>query len=158
GRDREQRSHDRHDRERRNAGRPDCGRPVASGDATVDSRCRPGGGFGVIPTWVAVLGAVSLGIIALSCLVVAIAVTAGVLGVRAFLRAVQQFAAPAVAEVRQLIGTIRAEAESLTETSRDLRGRIVRAADAAEARLVDLGNVLDTVQTEATEAAHDVAA
>jgi uncharacterized protein YoxC len=112
----------------------------------------------VIPTWAAVLGAVSLAIIAISCLVVAAAVTAGVFGLRAFLRSVQQFVAPAVADVRHLIGTIRAEAESLTETSRDLRGRIVHAADAAEARLASLGEVLDTVQSEATAAAEDVAA
>jgi hypothetical protein len=57
-----------------------------------------------------------------------------------------------------LIGTIRSEADGLAETSRDMRQRIVHAADAAEARLAELGDTLGEAEREIGETAKDVAA
>jgi len=108
----------------------------------------------MIPTWVAVLGAVSLAVIALASMIVALTVYS----VRTFLGTVRDYAVPVVIEVRKLIATIRTEAEGLAETSRDLRQRIVHAADAAEARLSDLGQAFDVAQQEVGETARDVAA
>ena len=112
----------------------------------------------MIPTWAAVLGAVSLAVIALAAMVTALAGLAAAFGVRSFLGAVRDLAQPVVSDVRQLIGTIRNEADGLAETSRDLRQRIVHAADAAEARLADLGDALEGAEREVSETARDVAA
>src|SRR2546426_4617764 len=57
-----------------------------------------------------------------------------------------------------LFRSIRTEAEGLAGTSRELRARIVKAADAAEARLQDLDALLDVVQEEVESAVLDVAA
>src|SRR2546429_7558799 len=70
----------------------------------------------------------------------------------------EQLAGPAVSDVRQLVATIRTEADGLAGTSRELRARIVKAADAAEARLQDLDALLDVVQEEVESAVLDVAA
>src|SRR2546430_14434834 len=67
-------------------------------------------------------------------------------------------AGPAVSDVRQLVATIRTEAESLVGTSRELRGRIVKAADAAETRLADLDALFEVVQEEVETTTLDVAA
>lgn len=112
----------------------------------------------MIPTWAAVLGALSLAVIALAALVSAAAVLAAAFGVRSFLSAVRHTTEPVVNDVRALIGTIRDEADGLAETSRDLRQRIVHAADAAEARLADLGETLEVAEREVSETAKDVAA
>ena len=111
----------------------------------------------MIPTWAAVLGALSLAVIALAALISGLSVVAAALGVRALLHAIRSNAEPVMTDVRQLIGTIRAEADGLAETSRDLRQRIVHAADAAEARLVDLGEALDVAQREVSDTARNVA-
>lgn len=112
----------------------------------------------MIPPWAAVVAAVSLAIIALAVIVVAVASVVSVLGVRAFLQAIEHLAGPAIGDVRQLIGTIKAEADSLVGTSRDVRLRIVHAADAAEARLTDLDALVEIVQEEVEETALDAAA
>ena len=112
----------------------------------------------MIPTWAAVTGAVSLVIIALAVVVVAGASVVSALGVRAFLRALEQLAGPAIGDVRQLIATIKSEADSLVGTSRDIRLRIVRAAEAAETRLTDLDALVEIVQEEVEETALDAAA
>src|SRR5213594_4960568 len=88
----------------------------------------------MIPSWVAVVTGISLAILALAAIAIALSSVIAVLALRAFLRLLEQLAGPAVGDVRQLVGTIRTEAESLVGTSRELRGRIVQAADAAEAR------------------------
>ncbi|HVH66553.1 MAG TPA: hypothetical protein VM716_01660 [Gemmatimonadales bacterium] len=111
----------------------------------------------MIPTWVAVVAGISLAILALSAIVIALATVVGALGLRAFLRVLQDLAGPAVGDVRQLVGAIRTEAESLVGTSRELRERIVRAADAAEARLGDLDALLEVVQQEVETTVLDVA-
>jgi uncharacterized protein YoxC len=126
--------------------------------AAVDFTHPDARGFGMIPTWAAVLGALSLAVMALAALVSGAAVVAAAFGVRAFLTAVRHTAEPVVSDVRALIGTIRSEADGLAETSRDLRQRIVHAADAAEARLSDLGETLEVAEREVTETARDVAA
>jgi len=112
----------------------------------------------MIPTWAAVVGATSLAVIAAAALVSGLAVLAAAFGVRTFLQAVRHSAEPVVQDVRQLIGTIRSEADGLAETSRDMRQRIVHAADAAEARLAELGDALGEAEREIGETAKDVAA
>jgi len=99
----------------------------------------------MIPTWAAVVGALSLAVIALSVMASAAAVVATALGVRAFLRATRAAAEPVVHDLRQLVGTIRTEADGLAETSRDLRQRIVRAADATEGVVRDVATTVRTV-------------
>ncbi|MGH7537850.1 MAG: hypothetical protein ACREMF_04390 [Gemmatimonadales bacterium] len=100
----------------------------------------------MIPTWAAVLGALSLAVIALAAFISAIAVIAAALGVRAILRALQDSAIPVVTDVRQLVSTIRKEVDGVAETSRELRQRIGRAAEAAETRLADIATTVRTVQ------------
>lgn len=110
------------------------------------------------PNGAEVVMAVSLVVIALA----SIAAAAGALFItgelRRFFRSVEHLAGPAVSDVRQLVGSIRTEADALVGASRDIRTRIVRAADAAETRLGDLEALLDVVQGEAEETALDVAA
>jgi len=112
----------------------------------------------MIPTWVAVVTGVSLVILALSAIVIAGASVVAALGLRAFLGMLHDLAGPAVGDVRALVATIRAEAEGLAGTSRDLRQRIVSAADAAEARLADLDALFEVVQEEVETTVLDVAA
>ncbi len=112
----------------------------------------------MIPTWVAVVAGISLAILALSAIVIALATVVGALGLRTFLRVLNDLAGPAVSDVRQLVAAIRTEAEHLVGTSRDLRGRIVNAADAAEARLADLDALFEVVQEEVETTVLDVAA
>src|SRR2546422_9080548 len=111
----------------------------------------------MIPSWVAVVTGISLAILALAAIAIALSSVAAALALRAFLRMVEQFGGPAVSDVRQLVSTIRAEADAITETSRELRTRIVRAADAAEARLADLDALFEVVQEEVETTVLDVA-
>ena len=83
----------------------------------------------MIPTWTAVLAAISLALIALA----------------------------ALADVREMVSTIRSEAEGIVGTSRDVRTRITRAADAAEQRLQELDALMEVVQEEVQDAAIGVA-
>ena len=112
----------------------------------------------MLPTWVGVVTAVSLVIIALAALAVAAATASAALGMRASLKMLQGLAGPALEDVRGLVGTIRAEVEGIAGTSRDLRARVVTAADAAAARLAELDALVDVVQQEVEAAALDVAA
>jgi hypothetical protein len=112
----------------------------------------------MLPTWVGVVSALSLAIIALAALVAAAAIIAAALGVRAAIRALRDRAGPAIADVRLLIGSIRTEADALLDTSRDIRRRIVRAADKAEERLTDLDALAEVMQEEIEETALDAAA
>jgi len=112
----------------------------------------------MLPTWVGVVSAISLAIIAVAALVTAAAITGAALGVRAAVKAIKGFAGPAIADVRQLIGSIRTEADALVGTSRDVRQRIVRAVDAAEDRLTSLDALAEVVQDELEETALDAAA
>jgi uncharacterized protein YlxW (UPF0749 family) len=98
------------------------------------------------PTWVGVVTAVSLAIIALAALAVAAAIATTALGMRAALRALRDLAGPALDDARQLVATIRTEVEALAATSSDLRERVVRAADAVEARLALVNALLGGVQ------------
>jgi hypothetical protein len=112
----------------------------------------------MIPTWVAVVTALSLAVVALAAIVIAVSSVVAALGVRAFLSTLRELAVPAVGDVRQLVAAIRTEAENLVGTSRELRERIVRAADAAENRLADLDALFEVVQTEVESTVLDVAA
>ena len=112
----------------------------------------------MLPTWVGVVSAISLAIIALAALVSAAALAAAALGVRAAVHALKSFAGPAIADVRQLIASIKTEADALVGASRDVRQRIVRAADAAEERLTDLDSLAEVMQEELEETALDAAA
>ncbi len=111
----------------------------------------------MLPSWVGIVSALSLAIIALAAIVVAAASIASVRGIRAFLDVLEHLAGPAISDVRQLIGSIKTEADALVGTSRDIRLRIVRAADAAEARLSDLDALVEVVQEEVEETALDAA-
>lgn len=112
----------------------------------------------MIPTWVAVVTALSLAVLAVAAIVIAVSSVFAALGLRAFLRILRELAAPAVGDVRQLVASIRNEAEGLVGTSRGLRERIVRAADAAERRLADLDALFEVVQAEVETTVLDVAA
>jgi uncharacterized protein YoxC len=112
----------------------------------------------MIPTWVAVVTGISLAVLALSAIAIALSSVVAALAVRAFLRLLQALAGPALDDVRQLVATIRAEADGLIGTSRDLRGRIVQAADAAETRLADLDALIEVAQEEVESTVLDVAA
>src|SRR5213595_3935568 len=112
----------------------------------------------MIPAWVAVVAAISLAILALAAIAIAVSSVAAALGVRAFLRVLRDLAGPAVGDVRQLVGSIRTEADSLVGTSRELRERIVKAADAAQTRLADLDALFEVVQEEVETTTLDVAA
>ena len=112
----------------------------------------------MIPTWVAVVTALSLAVVALAVIVIAVSSVVAALGLRAFLRILRELAAPAVGDVRQLVASIRNEAEGLVGTSRALRARIVGAADAAERRLADLDALFEVVQAEVETTVLDVAA
>jgi membrane protein implicated in regulation of membrane protease activity len=112
----------------------------------------------MLPTWVGVVSAISLVIIALAAIVVAVASVASALGIRAFTKALEQLAGPTIQDVRQLIGTIKGEADALVGTSRDIRERILRAADAAEHRLTDLDALVEVVQDEVEGTVLDAAA
>jgi uncharacterized protein YoxC len=112
----------------------------------------------MIPTWVAVVTGISLAILAVSAIVIATSSVVAALGLRAFLRVLHELAGPAVGDVRALVATIRTEAEGVAGTSRELRERIVHAADAAEARLAELDAVFEVIQEEVESTVIDVAA
>jgi len=112
----------------------------------------------MLSTWVGVVSALSLAIIALAALVAMVAVIAAALGVRAAVKAIKNLAGPAITDVRQLITSIKSEADALVGTSRDVRNRIIRAADAAEERLTDLDSLAEVMQAELEETALDAAA
>lgn len=112
----------------------------------------------MLPTWVGVVTAISLAIIALATLVTAVAVIAAALGIRAAVKALKVFAGPAIGDVRQLIASIKTETDALVGSSRDVRQRIVRAVDAAEERLTDLDALAEVMQSELEETALDAAA
>jgi hypothetical protein len=112
----------------------------------------------MFPTWVGVVTALSLAVIALAAIVGGTAIVVAALGIRGAVKALRQFAGPAISDVRQLITSIKTEADALVGTSRDVRQRIVRAADAAEERLTDLDALAEVVQTELEDTALDAAA
>lgn len=112
----------------------------------------------MIPTWAAVVTALSLLVIALAAIVVAVAAVVSALGVRATLGFFKQLAIPAMDDVRGLLGTIRTEADALVGTSKDIRLKIVQATDAAELRLANLAALVDVLQEEADDVALDAAA
>ena len=65
---------------------------------------------------------------------------------------------PVIPLTRRLVGTIRSEAESVVGTSRELRERILKAADAAQTRLADLDALFEVVQEEVESTVLDAAA
>ncbi len=112
----------------------------------------------MMPTWVGVVSALSLAVLALAGVALALAHLVAARQLLRVLRLFDELAGPAVGDVRHLIATIRAEVDGIGATSRDLRGRVVRAADAAEARLADLDALVGVVQEEVEGAAIDLAA
>jgi hypothetical protein len=112
----------------------------------------------MLPTWVGVVIALSLGIIALAALVQGAAIIAAALGVRTAVKALRNFAGPAITDVRQLIASIKTEADAIVGASRDVRYRIVKAADAAEERLMAFDALAEVLQEELEETAIDAAA
>ena len=112
----------------------------------------------MLPTWVGVVMALSLAIIALSALAVAASIVLTALGMKAAFQTLRDLAGPALDDARQLIHSIRTEVDAVAATSRDLRGRVVKAADAAEARLVEVNALLGGLQGSVTSTVGDVAA
>jgi len=112
----------------------------------------------MLPAWVGVVSAISLAIIAMAATVLAVSSVVSVLRMHAFVHALEQMAGPAIDDVRQMIGAIKGEAESLVGTSREIRERIVSAADAAERRLSDLDALVEVVQDEVEDTVLDAAA
>src|SRR5437763_17022299 len=102
----------------------------------------------MIPAWVAVVAAVSLAILALAAIAIAVSSVAAALGVRAFLRVLRDLAGPDVGDVRQLVGSICTDADSLVGTSRELRERRLKAADAAQTRPADCDALFEVVMEE----------
>lgn len=100
----------------------------------------------MIPTWAAVIGSLSLAVIALSAIVSALAILNVALGTRSFMTSLKENTLPIVSEVRQLVTSIRSEVDGIADTSREIRHRLVRAADGAEARLADIATAVRTVQ------------
>lgn len=112
----------------------------------------------MIPTWLVVVTGISLAILALAALAIAVAQVVMAFELTTLLRQLHQVGGPALSDVRDLVATIRAEADSLVGTSRDLRGRIVSAADQAQARLTDLAALFEVVQEEVETTVLDAAA
>ena len=112
----------------------------------------------MLPTWVGIVMALSLAIIALSALAVAASIVLTALGMKAAFQTLRDLAGPALDDARQLIRSIRTEVDAVAATSRDLRGRVVKAADAAEARLVEVNALLGGLQGSVTSTVGDVAA
>lgn len=112
----------------------------------------------MLPTWVGIVTALSLAIIALATIVLAVSSVVTVVGMHTFWKLLEQFAGPAMSDLRQLISTIKGEAGALADTSRDIRSRIVRAADAAEHRLSELDALVEVVQEEVEGSVLDAAA
>src|SRR2546426_12469627 len=92
-----------------------------------------------MPTWVGVLGALRLAVLAAAGVVLAATHLVAARRLEQFARLLEQLAGPAVGDVRQLVATIRTEAEGLAGTSRELRARLGKAAGAAQAPLQGLG-------------------
>jgi hypothetical protein len=112
----------------------------------------------MVPTWTAVVTALSLALIALAAIAVGVAALLSARAVRRLLNAVERVAGPALTDLRQLVGTIRTEADAIVGASRDVRLRIMRAADAAEHRLGELDSLVEVLQEEVQDAAIGVAA
>ena len=96
----------------------------------------------MIPTWAAVVGVLSLAVIAVS----AVAVVVVVYGIRSFVTGLKNSTLPMVTDVREMVAGIRAEVDGIVDTSRDIRHRLVNVADGAEARLADIAAAVRTVQ------------
>src|SRR3989442_2092781 len=101
-----------------------------------------------MPTWVGVVGALSLAVLAAAGVVLAATHLVAARRLEQFARLLEQLAGPAVSDVPQLVATIRTEAEGLAGTSRELPSRIVKAADAAQAPLRELDALLDVAQQD----------
>lgn len=112
----------------------------------------------MIPSWVGTVTAVSLAVIAVAAVAVAAAHVVAARAALSLFRTVERLSGPAVDDVRQLVSGIRREADALVGTSRDIRLRIIKAADAAEERLSDLDSLVDVVQEEVEDTALDAVA
>jgi uncharacterized protein YoxC len=96
----------------------------------------------MIPTWAAVVGVLSLVVIAAS----AVAVVVVVHGIRSFVTGLKNSTLPMMTDVREMVAGIRTEVDGIVDTSRDIRHRLVNVADGAEARLADIAAAVRTVQ------------
>jgi hypothetical protein len=109
------------------------------------------------PLWIGVVTALSLAFIALSALAVALASIYTARAAQSLLRKVEELAGPTLGDVRALVGTIKTEADALVGASKDIRQRIVRAADTAEEKLTELQALADVVQEEVEDTFVDAA-
>jgi hypothetical protein len=63
-----------------------------------------------------------------------------------------------VADTGRVADKLRKEVESIVDTSQDIRTRLIDAVDDADARLQDVGAMLDVIQDEIEETVLDVGA
>jgi hypothetical protein len=122
--------------------------------------------------WPAVVTALSTALIALMLAIPAVAALLLIIQLRRAVKAVERFSGtlqqeilPAVQSARRVaeqatqVGeTVKGEVSGVIDTSRDLRARIVRAADATEERLNDLDALLDVLYEEVEDTVLDVSA
>lgn len=111
-----------------------------------------------MPSWVGPVVAISLAVIAASCLAAgAVAVVVG-LGLR---RAKRDFGVQLAAfttDARAVTGRLRAEVEGFADISGDARKKLQGAVRRVEERLGDIDALVEVLQEEAEETALDVAA
>src|SRR2546425_9604627 len=86
-----------------------------------------------MPTWVGVLGALSLAVLAAAGVVLAATHLVAARRLEQFARLLERLAGPAVGDLRQLVATIRTEAGGVAGAPRGPRARLVKAAGAAGA-------------------------
>jgi hypothetical protein len=122
--------------------------------------------------WPAVVTAISTALIAVLLALPAVASFLLLVKLRDVVKTVQRFSGvlqqevlPVVQSARRIadqataVGdTVRSEVSGMVDTSRELRGRILRAADATETRLNDLEALLDVVYEEVEDTVLDVTA
>lgn len=125
-----------------------------------------------VQPWVGPTVAISLGIVALSCLAVAAAVGITILrigrqaqGLGRMLSGLQDDVGRTLGAVRRLteqgqdlMVVVRNEAGAFAQTSRRLRRKLVKGADRVQVKLEDLEALYDVVHGEVEDTALDVAA
>jgi hypothetical protein len=122
--------------------------------------------------WTAVVTALSTAAIALLIAVPAVAsvfvfaeLKRAIAAMHRLVETLNRDAGPALQTARQaiddagtMVTSLRGEVEQIAGTSKEIRLRVVRAADAAEERLQDVGTLLDILHDEVEDTVLDVAA
>ena len=111
-----------------------------------------------MPGWVGPLAAISLAVIAASCLVVGgVAVAIGI-GLRRARRDIGAHLSSFTTDARAVTGRLRAEVDGFADLSGETRKKLQAAVRKVEERLIDIDALVEVLQEEAEETALDVAA